>query len=313
VPAAIRLIVTGPAMRLDQALAGNRDGVTLGRRRVQALIAAGAVRVNGRRVRKSTVVHPGDEVTVAGEALETAPPILGPSLVEVFRNDDLVAIDKPPGLPSTSGRTPGPSVAAALLDRYPDMDTLGGGPAAGLVHRLDTGTSGLLIAARHPAAYARLRGEFTRKSVTKEYLAVVTGRLDRADVVTIPLARRRRSSGRMVAARDDAKAWPARTEIAPIVTDGALSVVQLHMRTGVTHQLRLHLALLGHPVLGDTRYGPAPDVTAIDATGGAPWHFLHARALHFDADDLPRGIATAFPAHWRALFSARGWATDGGV
>lgn len=305
----LRLVVTGPETRLDQAVAAAGDDRALGRRQARALIAAGAVRVNGRPVRKSTRVRAGDEITIAVEPL--AAPAPSPPLVEVFRDDDLVVVDKPPGIPSTRGRT-GASVAAALLARYPEMAAIDGGPAGALVHRLDTGTSGLLIAARHPAAHGRLRAELTRKAVTKEYLAVVTGRFDRADTITVPLARRRRGSGRMVPARPGAKAWPAHTEVAPVASDGRLSVVRLRMRTGVTHQLRLHLALHGHPVLGDRRYGEPADALGRHATGGA-WHFLHARAVEFDAADLPRGLVTAFPAHWRPLFGARGWSTTTGV
>jgi 23S rRNA-/tRNA-specific pseudouridylate synthase len=78
------------------------------------------------------------------------------------------------------------------------------------------------------------------------------------------------------------------------------------MRTGVTHQLRLHLSLLGHPVLGDRRYGDAAEESRV----GVDWHFLHAQALAFDAPDLPRGLATRFPEHWRGLCATRRWSID---
>jgi 23S rRNA pseudouridine1911/1915/1917 synthase len=191
------------------------------------------------------------------------------------------------------------------LERFPEMAALDRTRHAGLAHRLDTGTSGLLFAARHPEAHARLREAFTRKAVQKDYLAVVRGRLVEPCVVALPLARHPRSRRRMVAARGATKAWPARTEVTPIGGDADLTVVRLRMRTGVTHQLRVHLASLGHPIVGDTRYGPA------DAGGTTPaWHYLHAWTIAFDDPELPKGIVTGFPAHWRPLFAARDWSTE---
>ncbi|MEO6029751.1 MAG: pseudouridine synthase [Candidatus Binatia bacterium] len=232
-----------------------------------------------------------------------------PVLTVVYADDDLVAIDKPPSLPTTVGRTPGPSVAAALTAAYPEMASLGDVHHAGLVHRLDTGTSGLLIAARSPAAYARLRTEFRAKAVAKDYLAVVSGRLASAEIVDAPLARHRRSRGRMIVAKSGAKAWPARTEISPLASDGDYTLVHLRMRTGVTHQLRVHLAILGHPIIGDLRYGSVA-LPALSGSTETGWHFLHARRVRFDGAELPRELATAFPSHWRPLFAARGWSTE---
>src|SRR6185436_7322045 len=143
----------------------------LGRRHVAALFEAGVVRVNGTRARKGTMVRAGDTITVATPAQPPAATTPAPPLVVVHEDDDLVAVDKPPGLPTTIGRSPGPSLAALLLARFPEMATLDAHGHAGLAHRLDTGTSGLLIAARRPDAHARLRDAFVRKAVQKDYLA----------------------------------------------------------------------------------------------------------------------------------------------
>jgi 23S rRNA pseudouridine1911/1915/1917 synthase len=272
---------------------------------VGALLAAGVVRVNGRRARKGTMVHAGDAVTVAdGPPVDSAASVTSAlRLPPVHEDADLVAVDKPPGVPTTIGNTAGPSVAAALLARFPEMGVIDPRRAAGLVHRLDTGTSGLLIAARSPTTYARLRREFAAKAIEKEYVAVVRGRLDRPHIVAEPLARHPRRRNRMIVARPDRPGWTARTDVVPLRADDDLSVVRLIMRTGVTHQLRLHLSLLGHPVMGDRRYGDA----ALESQVGVEWHYLHARALRFDAPDLPRGLAAPFPEHWRALFATRAW------
>ena len=251
----------------------------------------------------------GDTVIVSDWSLQTASPVsTSPPLTVLYDDEDLIAVDKPPGLPATVGRTPGPSLAAALLARFPEMAALDDSRHAGLVHRLDTGTSGLLLAARHLSAHTRLRNAFTRKLAQKDYLAVVGGRLEAPQVVTLPLARHRRSRGRMVVARVGTKGWPARSEITPIAGDGELTVVLLRMRTGVTHQLRVHLASLGHPIVGDARYGTSRTSRLIE-TSVPGWHFLHAWRIAFDAPDLPRGIVTPFPAHWQPLFAARNWPT----
>jgi 23S rRNA pseudouridine1911/1915/1917 synthase len=176
-----------------------------------------------------------------------------------------------------------------------------------LVHRLDTGTSGLLVAARTAVTHTLLRAAFRRKVVVKDYLAIVSGHLTEPRLITQPLARHRRSAGRMVPGRGGQRTWPAVTEIAPIGGDAAFTIVRLRMRTGVTHQLRVHLATLGHPIVGDRRYG---GIALDPATIGVPlpsWHFLHARKIAFDDADLPWRVATPFPSHWEPLFAARRW------
>jgi 23S rRNA pseudouridine1911/1915/1917 synthase len=219
-----------------------------------------------------------------------------------------VVVDKPPAMPSTAGATRGPSVAALLLARFPEMAAIDERRAAGLVHRLDTGTSGLLVAARNPVAYGRLRGLFARKRVAKDYLAVVRGRLERRTAVAGRLDRHPRRRGRVQMAERGA-GWVARTEVEPLLVADALSLVRLRMRTGVTHQLRVHMALLGHPVAADSRYGKvaAEALTASERRALVEgWHYLHAAALHFD-DAERRPLVAPFPRHWRALFRELGW------
>jgi 23S rRNA pseudouridine1911/1915/1917 synthase len=302
----VYLTVSGAPIRLDRFLLRHPIASGLGRRRLAALLAAGTVRVNGRAARKGTTVSTGDAITLAWPCEPTSGITTAIPLAVLYENADLVAVDKPPGVPTTIGPTAGPSIAAGLLARFPEMAVIDAARAAGLVHRLDTGTSGLLIAARNPAAYGRLRQEFRRKRIVKDYLAVVRGRLDHAQVMTQPLARHPRRRSRMIVARRGVRGWTAETEIAPMISDGELSVVRLRMRTGVTHQLRLHLSLLGHPVLGDRRYGDPTRESGLEVA----WHYLHARALSFDASDLPRDLGTPFPNHWRALFATRRWSIE---
>ena len=295
------MTVTGDPMRLDRFLLRTTLPEGVGRRRLAAMLGAGEVRVNGRAARKGTLVRAGDEVTIVRLPTAAAPLVPTPGrLVVVYADDRLVAIDKPPGMPAVGGPTPGASVAGRLLARFPEMAAIEARRAAGLVHRLDTGTSGLLVAARRQDVHLRLRGEFTRRAVEKAYLAVVRGHLAHAGTIVQPLRRRSPNRARMIGARArDRRAWPARTDFAPLLHARDMTLVRLRMRTGVTHQLRVHLAMLGHPIVGDARYGRDGTI--------AGWHYLHAAALRFDALDLPRGLSTAFPAHWRALFTRLRW------
>ena len=111
----------------------------------------------------------------------------------------------------------------------------------------------------------------------------------------------------MIPARGDLKAWAAATEVVPLGGDDTLTVVRLRMRSGVTHQLRVHLAGLGHPILGDRRYGLVHFDRVAPADAPPNWHYLHAWTIACDDGTLIPGIATPFPAHWRPLFTARAW------
>ncbi len=292
----MRLTVTDTTGRLDQFLL-RHVWQGLGRREAAHRLATSTVRVNGRLARKGARVHPGDEVSI-----EPGPPVSPSRLAAplplriVYRDARLLAIDKPPGIPSVAGRHPGPSAEAMVASTCPEL------PSGGLVHRIDTGTSGLLLAARTLETYRRLRREFAQKSICKTYIAVVQGKVLHAGSVSSPLRRRKRGRARMVPANGGRhKAWPAHTDFAPVCSASNLTLLRLHMRTGVTHQLRVHMAMLGYPILGDERYG--------GERAAAGWHYLHAAALRFDSGEWPADLATGFPQHWHALFEMLGWSS----
>jgi 23S rRNA pseudouridine1911/1915/1917 synthase len=294
-------------------LVGDWLGGRVGRRQLAAMLAAGEVSVNGRRAVKGTLLQRGDEVTIRALPASFVPLIPERLDVPILHVDaTVVVVDKPPGMPSTGGGRRGPSVAAALLHRFPEMAAIDARRAAGLVHRLDTGTSGLLIAARTPAAYRNWRLAFAHKRIEKDYLAVVRGTLSMSGSVERPLARRARGRGRMVPAPDATEAWTAGTDYTPIHRGRGFTLVALRMRTGVTHQLRVHMALLGHPIVGDRRYGPdvaQADVVEPVAIGASAWHYLHALRVRVDDPSLAAGFEAPFPAHWRPLFRWLGWPT----
>jgi 23S rRNA pseudouridine1911/1915/1917 synthase len=287
--------LTCPApSRLDtfvqRALAG------LSRRVVRRLIAEGVVRVNDEPAPKGRLLRPGDRVTLPGLAPGLRPEP-GLDLAVVHEDPVLVAIDKPGGMrghaldPRETG-----TAAAFLVARYPELTGVGDPLAPGLVHRLDTGTSGLLLAVRTPAAYLAVRTAMRERAVEKRYLAVVLG-TPHETRVTVALAHDPRDRRRMIPAPPGARAWPAETTMEVVTTRGGRTLLAATMRTGVTHQIRAHLALLGHPVLGDAIYGtPAGELPP-------GRHALHAAAitLPHPADGHPLRLTSSLPADIEAL------------
>lgn len=294
---------TGSApMRLDVFLA--RHVPQCSRRIAQRAVADGEVRINGRRARKGQTLGEGDTVEVP-EALYT-PALLAPNpaltVPILFEDAALVALDKPAGMPSHALRADETgTVANFLLARHPELAAVGkGGLEAGIVHRLDTDTSGVLLAARTPEAYQALRRQFSRREVTKEYVALVHGDLAAAGEVSTPIApeRHNRRKMRVCPARSRAPdARPAVTSYRPVERFGSRTLLAVQIATGVMHQIRVHLASIGHPVVGDRLYG-AP------AGADAPArHMLHACRLtvtHPVGGALVR-ISSPLPADFRAV------------
>ena len=295
--AALTLTLGADAVRLDTFLRGALPAMS--RRLVRRLIAEGAVCVNGRPAAKGVRVAPGDRVTLP-DLPATITPEPGLALAVLHEDDALVALDKPGGIPghALDPRQRG-TAAAFLLARYPEMADVGDPLAPGLVHRLDSGTSGLLVAARTRAAHCALRAALRARAVEKRYLAWVAGDASALDGarVALPLAHDPRDRRRMVPAAAGMRAWPAETSVMVVSTGCARSLVEATIRTGVTHQVRVHLAARGHPVLGDVLYGGAP--------AGLPRgrHALHAAGLTLPhpTDGRPLSLSALLPADLAAL------------
>lgn len=290
------------ACRLDGFLHGALPGWS--RRLIRRLIAEGAVRVNGRRAAKGTRLATGDRVTLPDlpEGVRPEPDL---DLPIVYADHALVALDKPGGVPSHAldPRERG-TAAAFVLARYPDVARVGNPLAPGLVHRLDTGTSGLLVAARSATAHARLRAALRAREIEKRYLVVVAGDAGplHGRVLTVPLAHDPRDRRRMMTATAGCRTWPAETTLEVLGTSGNRSLIAATIFTGVTHQVRAHLALAGHPVLGDRLYGGP------DAGLPADRHALHATRITLPHPDDGRRLSptSPFPADLAALAP---WAT----
>ena len=247
------LQVTRPDDRLDKYLA--REYPELSRSRLQRLIAQGYILVNGCPARASQKLKPGDRVSVTlppPEMVSLAPEPM--PLTVIYEDDDLVVIDKPAGLvvhPSPGHKAH--TIVNALLARCPDLASFGNSLRPGIVHRLDRDTSGLMIIAKNVPAQQYLVNQFKERSVSKGYLVLVRGRLTPArGTIDAPIGRDPSNRKRMAVV---AEGRAARTsfEVKEYLNDYTL--LDVTTETGRTHQIRVHLAAIGHPVIGDPIYG----------------------------------------------------------
>jgi 23S rRNA pseudouridine1911/1915/1917 synthase len=286
--------------RLDRTLA-RLFGVSRGR--AMEWIAEDRVRVDGRRAPKGAQVGPGARVSVRKPPPDAPAPQPELPLRIVHADEHVVVADKPAGMPSHPLKPGETGTAAnALVGRFPELATVG--PAAregGLVHRLDTDTSGLLLAARNASAHAMLRAQFAGRTVDKGYLALVRGELHAGGEIDVPLAHDPHDSRKVRAASDPEwaeahDARPATTRFTPVERRGGFTLVEVEIATGVLHQIRAHLGFIGHPIAGDALYG-GPELPGLSR------HFLHAARLGFTHPDgsrarfesaLPRDLAAAF-------------------
>jgi 23S rRNA pseudouridine1911/1915/1917 synthase len=292
-------------VRLDVCLA--RQLPNGSRRSAQRVIAAGEVRINGRRARKGQMVAGGDVLQVP-EALY-APATLRPNphlLVRILYEDDtLIAVDKPAGMPAHALRPDETeTVANFLLAHDPTLAGVGRSHTEpGIVHRLDTDTSGVLLAARTADAYQALRRQFGEQTVTKNYLALVDGDVAVAGVLRAPLAHNQRDRRRMRVCSGAERAAGLRlavTAYRPIERFSSYTLLAVRMRTGVRHQIRVHLASIGHPIVGDRLYGCA------SLQGVLPGHCLHACRLGFThpATGKPMRVTSPLPGGWIGVLEA---------
>lgn len=287
-PAPERLVVTAAGdARVDRYLAEHHPD--LSRSRAAQLIEQGRVRVNGTTARKSHRVCNGDIIEIDIPAPE--PAALLPEaipLVIVHEDEDLLVVDKPAGLvvhPAPGHRSG--TLVNALLHHVTDLSGIGGVLRPGIVHRLDRDTSGLILIAKNDAAHRALSAALKRREIRRIYVAAIWGHLnhDRLEI-DAPIARSRHDRKRMAVLPDGR---PARTRVRRLARWRAADLVQAELETGRTHQIRVHLAHVGHPVVGDGTYGhgaqrgmSGPDRTwAAELARRVPRQFLHATRLRF--------------------------------
>jgi len=257
--------------RLDQYLAGLDTGMT--RSQLSRLIVEGQALVNGRPAKPSSKVRAGDSVSLSvppprptGVVAQDIP------VTVVYQDESVVVIDKPAGLAVHPGPGhPDMTLVNALLAMCPDIQGIGGEIRPGIVHRLDKDTSGLMMVAKTHQAHNDLSAQIKVRQVTKGYLALVEGSLKSTEgKVDAPVGRHPRRRTRMavvVGGKEARTNYKVRQELR------GHSLVELYLETGRTHQIRVHMAHLGHPLVGDTTYGHASHL--VDR------HFLHAFHLGF--------------------------------
>lgn len=282
--------------RLDAWLAGQLTGVS--RERVQLLIQQEQIRLDGKPPRASYRLRGGESVEVHGDP--TPPPLKAFAedipLQVVYEDDELSVIDKPAGMMvhTGAGAVEGGTLVNALLYRYRSLSSVGGEQRPGIVHRLDKQTSGLIIIARNDAAHARLAQMFAERQMKKTYIALVHGHLKQdhgtvdAPIARDLLRRTRMTTRRQTGARTAVSHYTVLRRVSSRF--GQFTLVSVRIETGRTHQIRVHLASIGHPVVGDTLYGaparllvspsrqtrdPEPESLALKR------NFLHAAELEF--------------------------------
>ncbi|MFP5227395.1 MAG: RluA family pseudouridine synthase [Acidobacteriota bacterium] len=282
--------------RLDAWLTAQLSGVS--RERVQLLIEQEKIRLDGKSPRASYRLRGGERVEVLGDPVP--PPLKAVAedipLRVVYEDDDLSVIDKPAGMTvhAGAGTAEGGTLVNALLHRYRSLSAVGGEERPGIVHRLDKQTSGLIVIARKDAVHARLAQMFAQREMRKTYLALVHGHLkqDRgtidAPIARDLLRRTRMTTRRQTGARSALSHYTVLRRISSRF--GPFTLVSVRIETGRTHQIRVHLASIGHPVVGDTLYGAPARLMMIPSrqrTDPEPEslelrrNFLHAAELEF--------------------------------
>jgi 23S rRNA pseudouridine1911/1915/1917 synthase len=264
--------------RIDLFLAQRGPELELSRSRVQELMADGLITINGERVKASRKLQGTETIRIF------IPDVKPLALNILYEDADLVVVDKPASMvvhpaPGNPDRT----LVNALLHHCRDLSGIGGVERPGIVHRLDKDTSGVMVAVKTDIAHRSLSRQMKSRSVRKLYLAIVRGAVTRdAGVIEAPIGRHERHRKRM--AVQTARGREARTLFEVLERFAGYDLLSLQLKTGRTHQIRVHLAHLGHPIVGDPVYGGrhfgeigCPDTAKIQV----PRQMLHARLLGF--------------------------------
>jgi 23S rRNA pseudouridine1911/1915/1917 synthase len=252
------------------------------RSQFQSMNRRGDVRVSGSTRKDGYRLRVGDVVEVS-EVTEPPVAMTAEAIPILVHHDEpgFAVVEKPAGIVvhPGAGKASG-TLANALMARFPELSDVGGPGRPGIVHRLDRWTSGLILIARTNDAHVRLARSFELRNVRKSYIAAVHGRMA-PDKGTIDLGIGRHRTQRTRMAVDTTRGRSAISEYRVVETIPAFSLLEVSIRTGRTHQIRVHLAAIGHPVLGDTVYGEKRNVVFERRHGVLGRYFLHAARLGF--------------------------------
>lgn len=292
-------VAEGDEGRIDKALAKHYPDA--GRRQLAELFDEGLVRLHGKRAKKGDRVVPGDIIElerepVSGDALRPVPDADVPITI-LLERADVVVLDKPAGIPSQPLRAgERGTIANAIISRWPECAAIGDDPRdGGLVHRLDIGTSGAIMAARDEATYRALREAFGQGLVEKEYVALTDARPVSRDT-DAPLVQR----GDHVRI-DHTDGLPAYTSFSVERAGDTHALVRCVAQTGRMHQVRAHLAHVGSPITGDALYGGKP-------LAGTEGFFLHAAKLAFTIGGEKLVVESPLPTRFREALALVGLA-----
>ena len=305
--------------RLDHFLVSHLPDVS--RARVQALIDDQKIVVDGKASKPSYKLRGGERIEVVGEyqpePLRAIPEDI--PLDVVYEDDDLAVINKPAGMmvhagagPTEDARNRG-TLVNALLHRFAKLSEVGGELRPGIVHRLDKETSGLIVVAKNDVAHRKLAEQFSSRRVQKKYVALVHGWPKKLKgTINLPIARdvsrRTRMTTRGSGGRDALSHYTVLEKIESAY--GKFALVEVKIETGRTHQIRVHMASLGHPVVGDTLYGAPAELRVPKAVKGVmskiaslERNFLHAAAMEFAQPKTGKALMfeTAIPAELEAF------------
>lgn len=271
------------------------------------MVERGLVKIGGRIPRKGEMVGAGDAVEVepSSEALALEPDS-NVSVEILFEDDAMLVVNKPGGMACHPLR-PGErgTVMNGVVARYPETAIVGDKPLeGGLIHRLDNGTSGALLIARNDEAFLELRRAIRSGMVKRRYLALVNGHLTRSMKLDAPVAHHPKNARKMVVAEDDTEARRLRarhaiSQVEPIEEIGACTMVRVTPATGSRHQIRVHLAGAGYPIVGDSLYG-GPATSRLEA--GRFW--LHLSEIEFESPASGRvQVEAPLPGELRVLLA----------
>jgi len=276
--------------RLDAFLTARLDSIS--RARVQEMIAEGLVLVNDAPAKASLKLRGGERISVLGEAQRAPLKALAEDipLDIVYEDDDLAVIDKPAGMMVHAGagatedaRNRG-TLVNALLHHLQSLSGVGGELRPGIVHRLDKETSGLIIVAKNDDAHRKLSAQFAAREVKKKYVALVHGWVKKdsgtlTESISRDPVRRMKMTTRLAGGRTAVTHYRVARRLD--TKYGKFTLLDVKIDTGRTHQIRVHVSTMGHPVVGDTTYGAPKQVRGKNAVTAIARNFLHAAELEF--------------------------------
>lgn len=294
----LELVLDAPGERIDKALAEARP--ELSRTRWQQLIEEGLVTLAGEPVKASLRLEGGERVRVILPEIEEGNLQAQEIPLDIlYEDDDLLAINKPAGMVvhPAPGHSEG-TLANAVLGHCPDLEGVGGERRPGIVHRLDKETSGIILVAKNDRALRHLQRQFKRRTVEKRYLALVEEHIQPPQaLIDAPIGRDPNNRKQMAVIRPGSgyRKRRAKTRYHTLkkysAEAGSFTLVECRPITGRTHQIRVHLAFAGYPIVGDTTYGRHRQRIALDR------HFLHAASLAFrrPSDDAEMSLRAPLP------------------